>query len=133
MYNLFNGVLLVNTVSIRGNIQVKGTYRRWLQQVVIKLQNCTIDHFCKGLMCVYVCMCVCMCVRALWGVDWCKILNVRRKGGGRGAIKIAKKGGAGSKFWIFCDNVIIECPIMNTKVTKRCLRQKFFQEKWVFC
>ena len=39
-----------------------------------------------------------------------KIMNVCGKGGGyQNQISPNKRGG-GSKFWSFCDNVIIECP-----------------------
>ena len=55
LYNLFNRVLVVNMICVRGNmgnIQIKGTYRRRLQQVIMRLQNCTIYYFCKSLVCV---------------------------------------------------------------------------------
>ena len=46
------------------------------------------------------------------GVDVkCKVLNVH----GRRLSKSNKceQGGRGSKFWLFCENVIVECPRAN--------------------
>ena len=39
--------------------------------------------------------------------DWCKVLNVRRRGSYENRIS-ANKRERGSKFWSFCDNVIID-------------------------
>ena len=37
-------------------------------------------------------------------------MNVRKKGEGNQNRTSTKKGGWGSKFWSFCNNVIIKCP-----------------------
>ena len=45
-------------------------------------------------------------------------LNIRERGRGANKIEqVRKRGGRESKFWSFCDNVIIECP--NAKMYNR--------------
>ena len=50
------------------------------------------------------------------GSDW--VLKVWKEGEGNQNWKSANKRGGRSKFWVFCDDIIIECPPTQKFITK---------------